>query len=136
MKKVKKNLEYIAVLTVTLFVLISILSYVFYLNNFFKIPKCLLYKKTNIYCLGCGSTRAVYSLLEGKILLSMYYNPFILYIIVIDFWYLITEGFSIFMNKKNKLFKKNINIYLCFGLIILIINWIMKTIMLFNGIRM
>lgn len=133
MKNIKNNLEYICILTASLLVVGLIFIYTMYLNKFIKIPECFLYEKFGIYCIGCGSTRAVYSLLKGKILQSIYYNPFILYLVVVDFWYLITEEISKIFKCKNKFCIKNINFYVYVGLLILIMNWIIKMIMLFNG---
>jgi hypothetical protein len=37
-------------------------------------PKCILHELTGLHCPGCGSQRAVYALLHGKILLAMHNN--------------------------------------------------------------
>lgn len=39
------------------------------------LPPCLFYKVTGLKCVGCGATRAVDSLLEGKFIAAFYYNP-------------------------------------------------------------
>ena len=128
--KIKNNLEYILILFTTILIILFTTFYIKHLKEFIKIPRCILYEKTEIYCLGCGATRAVYSLISGDILKSIYYNPFILYIITIDGWYLITESISKILKKKNKFFIKNINLYLYLGILILILNWLIKIIML------
>lgn len=126
MMKNKKDWTYISVLIATLFIVFSVTIYIIYIDEFIKIPECIFYKTIGIYCPGCGATRAVYSLYSGEILQSMYYNPFILYLVVVDLWYLITEGITKLLKKENKFFVKNIKIYLYLALIILILNWIIK----------
>ena len=37
-------------------------------------PKCIFYKLSNIYCPGCGATRATYEMLHGNILASLHNN--------------------------------------------------------------
>ena len=132
----KKNLEYKCVFIISMLVFCLFLFYIMYLNKFIVIPKCFFYKKFGIYCLGCGATRAVYSLSSGDILKSIYYNPIILYLLVVDSGYLITEGISIVLKCKNKFYIKNINFYIYIGFLILILNWIIKMVMLFYGHHM
>lgn len=129
----KKNLEYKFVLIISMLVFCLTFFYITYMDEFIIMPKCFLYRTFGIYCWGCGATRAVYSLLSGNILKSISYNPFILYLIVANLWYLITEGIAIALNLKNKFCIKNINFYVYVGFLILILNWIVKMIMLFNG---
>lgn len=133
MRKNKTDWTYICVFIGTLIIVFSVTFYIIYLNKFIKIPECAVYKTFGIYCPGCGGTRAVYSLYRGEILKSVFYNPIILYIIIVDFWYLITEGIAKIIKKENKFFVKNIKIYLYLALIILVINWGIKLFMLFNG---
>ena len=133
MGKNKKDWTYICVSTATLIIILIVTFYIIYINKFIKIPECAVYNTLGIYCPGCGATRAVYSLYNGEILKSIYYNPIILYLVVVDFWYLITEGIAKILKKDNKFFVKNIKIYLYLALIILLINWGIKLLMLYNG---
>lgn len=129
-EKIKNNLEYICVFTITVLLFFFIVFYIKYLNKFIKIPQCFLYKKTGIYCLGCGATRALYSLISGNVFRSIYYNPFVLYIIGVDVYFLITESISKVFKRKNNFFIRNINIYIYIGIFILILNWLIKVIVL------
>lgn len=133
MEKNQKDWTYICIFIGTLIIIFLATFYIIYLDKFIKIPECAVYKTFGIYCPGCGATRAVYSLYHGKILKSIYYNSIILYLVVIDFWYLITEGIAKILKKENKFFIKNIKIYLYLALIILAINWGIKLLMIFNG---
>lgn len=40
---------------------------------------CLFQRLTNLYCPGCGGTRAVLALLRGDVLLSLKYHPLVVY---------------------------------------------------------
>lgn len=42
-------------------------------------PGCVFQRLFGIYCPGCGGTRAVFALLRGDILLSLYYHPLVPY---------------------------------------------------------
>lgn len=44
---------------------------------------CLFRLLTGLYCPGCGGTRALKCLLQGKVLTSLYYNPLIVYMAVV-----------------------------------------------------
>lgn len=135
MEKPKKDWTYASVLIGTLIIICLVICYIIYISKFVKIPQCSFYKTFGLYCPGCGATRAVYSLYAGKILQSVYYNPLIMYLVIVDLWYLITEGIAKTLKKENKFFVKNIRIYLYLALIILILNWGIKIIMLNKGIR-
>lgn len=43
------------------------------------VPPCSFYTLTGYYCPGCGGTRAVIALLQGRFFLSLYYHPFVPY---------------------------------------------------------
>lgn len=135
MVKNKKDWTYILVLSITILVISITTFYIVYAKKFIKIPECIILKKLGVYCPGCGSTRAVYSLYAGKIFQSIYYNPFILYIAIVDFWYLITEGIAKLLKKENKFFIKDIRLYLYLALIVLALNWVIKLLMLARGIN-
>ena len=38
-------------------------------------PPCLFYRLTNLYCPGCGSTRALHNLLHGDVVAAFDMNP-------------------------------------------------------------
>ena len=44
---------------------------------------CLFHRVSGLYCPGCGGTRAVKALLEGRPAACFFYHPFVLYCAVI-----------------------------------------------------
>lgn len=57
------------------------LMFLFMLLQWFRvIPRmpCVIHDVLHIYCPGCGGTRAIISLLQGRVLESVYYNPAVL----------------------------------------------------------
>lgn len=55
------------------------------------IRPCMLNKLTGLYCPGCGGTRAVYALLSGQIIKSIYYNPIVAYAFFPGLWFMISQ---------------------------------------------
>lgn len=52
---------------------------------------CLFRRVLGIYCPGCGGTRAVEALLDGKLLLSLWYHPLVLYGAVVFGGFMLTN---------------------------------------------
>lgn len=53
---------------------------------------CFFDTVLGIYCPGCGGTRALTALAEGKLLLSLWYHPLILYLAVVCGGFMATQG--------------------------------------------
>lgn len=42
------------------------------------LPKCVLHQWTGLHCPGCGSTRAVHSILHGRFVQAFHFNPLLI----------------------------------------------------------
>ncbi len=92
-----------------IFSLIVALIYIIATNVFnFDINKyilpCRMHMLTGYYCPGCGGTRAFKYLLTGNIIKSIYYHPFVAYIILPAIIFFITQSeyrIRIIISKKN-----------------------------------
>lgn len=54
------------------------------------LPKCILHHWTGLHCPGCGTTRALHSVLHGELLWAIKYNPLLIIggpIIAVIIWY-------------------------------------------------
>lgn len=60
---------------------------------------CAIHEMFHVYCPGCGGTRALFALLHGHILQSLFYNPAVLLGLVLIFYYEI--GAIVTLVKKN-----------------------------------
>ncbi len=74
-----------------------------------EIP-CVLHDLLHIYCPGCGGTRALFALLQGKVLESLWCNPAILLGVLLVLHYEIGVAVT--------LFKKNGKRYYCKSLVL------------------
>lgn len=63
-------------------ILLAIIYYGYGIRITDLLPGCVFYKKYHLFCPGCGGTRAVLYLLQGNILKSFFYHPFVLYAVV------------------------------------------------------
>ena len=81
---------------IAVFIAVMILSLLYFFypatsNHFY--PRCIFHAITGLYCPGCGSQRAISSLLHGKILMAISFNllsvlslPFIIYSAFVFTW--------------------------------------------------
>lgn len=74
---------------------------------------CIIHDVMHIYCPGCGGTRAIFALLHGHVLESVYYNPAVVMGFVLALHYELGVGIT--------LKKKNGKRYYCTSLVPLII---------------
>lgn len=90
-KEQDKVMYIIGLITLGIFLAAGIF---FYVNGSLLkslMPPCMFYKITGYYCPGCGGTRAVYALFQGKFLTSLFYQPFILYTAVVGGWFMVSQ---------------------------------------------
>lgn len=126
--KINNTLYKLGIVLILLALLFYILIKINRVNLVNIVIPCLINKVTGYYCPGCGSTRALQSLINGKILQSLRYHPVVFYGIVLFLWYMFTNTiqkiskgrFMIGMNYKDT--------YIWIGFGIMIINFLFKNI--------
>ncbi len=111
-------------------ILIALLTCIYlYFFSDMSIFSCAIYENLGIYCPGCGCTRAYLELVHLNIFKSIYYNPTVFYSIVITTLFLFTQTIDrIFKFKKHIM--PYTNAYLYVGIVILVLNWIVRNILL------
>lgn len=101
-----------------------------HINLYSFFPECYFYKYTGYFCFGCGSTRAIRSLLQGNVVKSLYYNADIGYICVIYLWFMISYSLERMTKGRTKCMKiKPIYGYLLISLSV--VQCLLKNIMAF-----
>ena len=95
------------------------------------IPPCGFRFVTGYYCPGCGGTRAVRALLQGRFAASFLYHPFVLYCVVIAGIFMISNTIQIVTKNKWKIGLKYRHGYLYGGIVFIIVNCVLQNIHIF-----
>lgn len=96
-------------------------------------PPCIFRKLTGLYCPGCGGTRAVRFLLQGKFLKSFLYHPAVPYTVFLSGWYLVSHTAEMVSKGKLPIGMRYRDVYLYGALGLILINWIAKNLFLLLG---
>ena len=98
------------------------------LINFMPSIPCFFNTFFEMYCPGCGGTRAISALFHGKILLSIWYHPLVPYSALVYLGFMLTNGIHKLGIKKMKGWKFHMW-YIWTALGIIIVNFIVKNIL-------
>ena len=100
------------------FISILLLSFLYYkINKTYHIGfNCVFHEITNLYCPGCGITRAIFSLMELNIIRAIKYNILIITVVpLILYYYLIKIKNWILLKETEEIYSKTTwNIILVF----------------------
>lgn len=94
-------------------------------------PPCLFHAVTGAYCPGCGGTRAVTALLQGKLLTSLYYHPVVVYGAVLYFWFMVSNTAEYLSAGKVPIGLRWHKWFAAGGVILLVINFLLKNALFF-----
>lgn len=89
-------------------------------------PKCLLYSLTGYKCPGCGSQRAIHSILNGNFIEAIKYNAFLMVAIPLIVFYLLHEYTNIIPERVGNVMANPITIILI-GVVI-VAWWILRNV--------
>lgn len=130
MKKQQSLNDYVyisVIITISIMIVLYIIYLVIGKPDIFH---CLIYDKFGIYCPGCGCTRALTYLFQGDILKSLYYNPTVLYTVIVLTIYISTTTMAKLLKKNDSKYVlkyKPVLIYI--GIFILIGTCIVKNLL-------
>lgn len=113
------------IIKIILIIAISIIGLItyHYLNQYYNFSfPCLFHQITGYYCPGCGITRSLFSLLEGKIYQAFMYNQLVFILLPFFIIYFIYNSYIYIFNKENKLINKIPN-YVYIILLIIVISF-------------
>ena len=101
-----------------------------YLLWIFPANGCTLHNLTGYYCPGCGGTRAIYALLHGHVLRSLFYHPIVVYTAVFAGWFMLSQTIEKASRGRLAIGMHYRDIYLWIALAIVLINWLVKNLLL------
>lgn len=125
-KKEERILYWAALILLLAAVLIFIAEKVTGKHLYDFIPPCLFRSLTGLYCPGCGGTRAICFLLQGRLIKSLLYHPLVPYTAVLGGWYLISHTVELVSKGKYPVGMRYRDVYLYGALGLVLINWTVK----------
>ncbi|MBR1866756.1 MAG: DUF2752 domain-containing protein [Lachnospiraceae bacterium] len=93
---------------------------------------CGVHDILHVYCPGCGGTRALSSLLQGKVICSLYYNPAIVLGILLIAYYEVGVLLTLYRRNGRRYYERKG--WLVYGyLLILVLYSVGRDVLLFMG---
>lgn len=130
-QETEKVLYVIGLLLVFSGLLFLSVLWIFDIHFFQKMPPCVYYTSIGIYCPGCGGTRSLLYFINGNILKSFWYHPFVPYFLIISSIFMGTQTIRFLSHEKIRGMRFRA-IYIYIGIGILIVQWLIKNIVLFG----
>lgn len=131
MEKTEKRLYILGLAAVVIILIMEVILNVVEFDFLKLVPPCGFRFVTGYYCPGCGGTRAVRALLQGRLVESFLYHPFVLYCAVIAGVFMISNTIQLLTKNKWKIGLKYRHGYLYGGVVVIIVNWILQNIYIF-----
>lgn len=129
--KAKKRIYFVFLIFLALFLAFFAGYHMFHWQiAYHLLPGCLFHEFFHLYCPGCGGTRAVDALLQGKFLHSLLYNPFILYTALVFVYYYIAAGYTFLVKRDGKIYYKISNWILFFAPVLIIGYFVLRNLLL------
>ena len=104
---------------------------------------CSFRAVTGYYCPGCGGTRAIRALLEGDLIASFLYHPFVPYVAVLYALFMISHTVEWIAARKKSShetrFMKGLSLksgYLYAGILLILLQWMVKNLLVVFGIHL
>lgn len=92
------------------------------------LPQCAFHTLTGLSCPGCGGTRAVRALLQGKLLQSFCYHPIVPYAAALGIWFMLSQTIERLSRGRWRIGLRFRESYLWIALGILVLNVLLKNI--------
>lgn len=97
---------------------------------------CLFHDIFRMYCPGCGGTRALFTLLQGKILQSLYCNPAVLLGAILILYYEITIAITLKKHNGKRYYTKKLWPPVLYVVIVLVFCVVRNYLLIAHGIDM
>jgi hypothetical protein len=93
---------------------------------------CFFHRLTGYYCPGCGGTRAVRLLAQGKVIASFIHHPVVLYAAVLYVLFMCSNAAELLSRGRVRIGMRYRDGYLWGALGLLLVNCVVKNVLLFQ----
>lgn len=90
---------------------------------------CWIHRTAGIYCPGCGGTRAVFALIHGKLFLSFWYHPVVMYTVILYIVFMVRGSIALLSKGRFSFMKWRLG-YVYGGIAVILLQFLAKNIML------
>lgn len=94
-----------------------------------RLPPCWFHLISGYYCPGCGGTRALRALLHGRLLLSAWYHPFVLYAASTYLYFMATQTIEHLSHGKMPVGMRYHNYIVWTAIALILVNFIIKNLL-------
>lgn len=113
------------------------IRYLLHIDLIDYMPPCSFYTATGFYCPGCGGTRAVFAFMRGDILKSLFYHPFVPFMLIVGGWFMISQTIQRLSRGEIQIGMHFRMIYVWISLILVAMNFLWKNgVLLFTGVAL
>ena len=91
--------------------------------------ECWIHRTGGIYCPGCGGTRAVFALIHGRIFLSAWYHPAVLYAVVLYLVFMLRGAVTLCTKGRLPFMRWRLG-YVYGGIAVILIQFLVKNVLL------
>ena len=123
------------VISILIASILLLIGYYFLDKNYHIHIPCLFHKITGLYCPGCGMTRLIFSLLEGRIYDAYNHNRLVFIMLPFIVIYFKYQFYLYIFNKKNKIICRIPNKCIYILLFVVILFGILRNIDAFSYLK-
>lgn len=101
---------------------------IFFPEYVIQVAPCVVYSVLGVFCPGCGGTRAVAALFQGRLFAALVDFPMLVYCVAVYLWFMASHTVERASRGRIAIGMKYRHGWIYASLVILIVHWVVKNI--------